>query len=175
MKCPFCHHEELKVTDSRDAPEMNTIRRRRECLNCQRRFTTFETIELTVEVKKRDGRYEDFEQQKLIKGLEAACRHTTISREQVIAIASQITGDIMQQQVREITTTELGELVMKQLQAMDPIAYIRFACVYRRFKNVEELVEAIQSIKAKDDGRHRDELKKNSREYEEKADGAQKK
>lgn len=164
MKCPFCHHEELKVTDSRDAAEMNTIRRRRECLSCQRRFTTFETIELTVEVKKRDGRYEDFEQQKLIKGLEAACRHTTISREQVIAIASQITGDIMQQQVREVTTTELGDLVMKHLQAMDPIAYIRFACVYRRFKNVEELVEAIQSIKPKDDGRHRDEPKKNKRE-----------
>lgn len=175
MKCPFCHHEELKVTDSRDAPEMNTIRRRRECLSCQRRFTTFETIELTVEVKKRDGRYEDFEQQKLIKGLEAACRHTTISREQVISIASQITGDIMQQQVREITTTELGELAMRHVQALDPIAYIRFACVYRRFKNVEELMEAIQSIKPKDDGRHRDEPKKNKREYEEKVDGAQKK
>lgn len=164
MKCPFCHHEELKVTDSRDASEMNTIRRRRECLGCQRRFTTFETIELTVEVKKRDGRYEDFEQQKLIKGLEAACRHTTISREQVIAIASKITGDVMQQQVREVTTTELGDLVMKHLQAMDSIAYIRFACVYRRFKNVEELVEAIQSIKPKDDSRHRDEPKKNKRE-----------
>lgn len=147
MKCPFCHHEELKVTDSRDAAEMNTIRRRRECLGCQRRFTTFETIELTIEVKKRDGRYEDFEQQKLVKGLEAACRHTTISREQVNAIAAQITGNIMQQQVREITTTELGELVMKHLQALDPIAYIRFACEYLRFKNVEELVEAIESLK----------------------------
>jgi len=151
MKCPYCHHEELKVTDSRDAMEMNAIRRRRECLECQRRFTTFETIELSVEVKKRDGRYEDFQQQKLIKGMEAACRHTTISREQVIAIASQITGDIMQQQVREITTTELGDIVMKHLQALDPIAYIRFACVYRRFKNVAELMDAIQSIKPKDD------------------------
>lgn len=151
MKCPFCNHDELKVTDSRDAPEMNAIRRRRECLSCQRRFTTFETVELTVEVKKRDGRYEDFEQQKLIKGLEAACRHTTISREQVIAIATKITGDVMQRQVREISTTELGDLVMQHLQALDPIAYIRFACVYRRFKNVEELVDAIQSIKAKDD------------------------
>ena len=163
MKCPFCHHEELKVTDSRDATEMNTIRRRRECLGCQRRFTTFETIELTVEVKKRDGRYEDFEQQKLIKGLEAACRHTTISREQVIEIASQITSDIMQQQVREITTTELGELAMNYLQAMDPIAYIRFACEYQRFENVEELMEAIRSIKPKNDG-HRNETKKTKRE-----------
>ncbi|MEI8125421.1 MAG: transcriptional regulator NrdR [Parachlamydiaceae bacterium] len=151
MKCPFCNHEELKVTDSREASEVNAIRRRRECLECQRRFTTFETVELTVEVKKRDGRYEDFAQQKLIKGIEAACNHTTVSREQVIAIASQITGDIMQQQVREITTTELGRLVMKHLQALDPIAYIRFACVYRRFKDVEELMDAIQAIKPKDD------------------------
>lgn len=150
MKCPYCHHEELKVTDSRNATEMNAIRRRRECLECQKRFTTFETIELIVEVKKRDGRYEDFQQQKLIKGMEAACRHTTISREQVSAIASQITGDIMQQQMREIGTTELGDIVMKHLQALDPIAYIRFACVYRRFKNVSELMEAIQSIKPKD-------------------------
>lgn len=150
MRCPYCHHEELKVTDSRDAMEVNAIRRRRECLECQRRFTTFETIELTVEVKKRDGRYEDFQQQKLIRGLEAACRHTTISREQVIAIASQISSDVMQRQVREITTTELGDIVMKHLQALDPIAYIRFACVYRRFKNVEELMDAINAITPKD-------------------------
>jgi transcriptional repressor NrdR len=151
MKCPYCYHEENKVTDSRVAPEMNAIRRRRECCECQKRFTTFETIELTVQVQKRDGRYEDFQQQKLIKGLEAACRHTTISREQVIAIASQITGDIMQSQLREISTTELGDIVMKHLQALDPIAYIRFACVYRRFKNIDELMDAIQAIKPKDD------------------------
>lgn len=151
MKCPFCNHEELKVTDSRDAPEMNAIRRRRECLSCQERFTTFETVELTVEVKKRDGRYEEFEQQKLIKGLEAACHHTTISREQVFAIASKITSSVMQAQVREISTTELGIMVMKHLQALDSIAYIRFACVYRRFKNVDELMEAIHNIKAKDE------------------------
>jgi transcriptional repressor NrdR len=160
MKCPYCHHKELKVTDSRDAPEMNAIRRRRECLVCLRRFTTFETIELTVQVQKRDGRYEDFQQQKLIKGLEAACRHTTISYEQVIAIASQITDDVMQRQVSEISTTELGDIVMKQLQALDPIAYIRFACVYRRFKNIEELMEALQSIKPKDDKKRQEKLEK---------------
>lgn len=160
MKCPFCNHEELKVTDSRDAPEMNAIRRRRECLGCQERFTTFETVELSVEVKKRDGRYEEFEQQKLIRGLEAACNHTTIGREQVFAIAAKITSDVMQRQVREITTTELGDIVMKHLQPLDPIAYIRFACVYRRFKNVDELVDAIQAIKPKDEARHRETVKK---------------
>lgn len=151
MKCPFCSHEELKVTDSRDAPEMNAIKRRRECLECQRRFSTFETIELTIQVKKRDGRYEDFQQQKLIKGLEAACLHTTISHEQVIAIASHITGEVMQKQVGEVNTKELGEMVMKQLQSLDSIAYIRFACVYRRFKDIDELMDAIQSIHTKED------------------------
>lgn len=151
MKCPYCNHKELKVTDSRDAPEMNAIRRRRECLECQKRFTTFETVELTVQVKKRDGRYEEFQQQKLINGLDAACRHTTISHEQVIGIASQITGDVMQRQIREITTTELGSIVMKHLQGLDPIAYIRFACVYQRFKDVAELMEAIHCIKPKDE------------------------
>jgi transcriptional repressor NrdR len=150
MKCPFCHHEELKVTDSRDAPEMNAIRRRRECLKCLQRFTTFETIELSIQVHKRDGRYEDFQQQKLIKGLELACRHTTISREQVNAMAAQITGDLLQRQVREISTKELGEIMMQRLQAMDSIAYIRFACVYRRFKNVAELMDAIHTIQPKD-------------------------
>lgn len=151
MKCPFCHHEELKVTDSRDATELNAVRRRRECLGCMRRFTTFENIELAMQVHKRDGRYEDFQQQKLLKGLEAACRHTSISHDQVIALASQISAELLQQQMQEISTTELGEIVMKRLQALDPIAYIRFACVYRRFKNVNELMEAIQAIQPKDD------------------------
>lgn len=151
MKCPFCHHEDLKVIDSREAHEMNAVRRRRECLKCLQRFTTFETIELVMQVHKRDGTYEDFQQQKLIKGLEAACRHTSISHDQVIALASKITVALLQQQVREISTTELGEIVMKHLQAMDPIAYIRFACVYRRFKDVNELMEALHAIKPKED------------------------
>jgi len=151
LKCPYCHHAELKVTDTRDAPEMTAIRRRRECLKCQQRFTTFETIELTMQVHKRDGRYEDFQQQKLIKGLQAACRHTTISHDQVIALASQITGELLQRQLREISTTELGQIVMERLQSLDPIAYIRFACVYRRFKKVDELEEAIRAIPSKDD------------------------
>ena len=159
MKCPFCQSLDLKVTDSRDAPEGNAIRRRRECINCLRRFTTFETIELTLQVLKRDGHYEDFQQQKLINGLDAACHHTTISHDQVIAIASKITGDLLQMQVREITTTELGDMVIKELQALDSIAYICFACVYRRFKNIDELVEAIQSIQPKDDAKRKQKLK----------------
>ncbi len=153
MKCPYCYHSEHKVTDSRDAGDFNAIRRRRECLKCLRRFTTFETIELTFQVHKRDGRYEDFQRQKLINGLEAACRHTTLSYDHVIGIASTITADLLQRQGREISTTELGDMVMKQLQVLDGIAYIRFACVYRRFKNIEELMEALHSIQPKDDNK----------------------
>jgi len=155
MRCPFCSSEELKVIDSRDSLEVNAIRRRRECLKCLNRFTTFETIELSMQVQKRDGRYEDFQQQKLLNGIEAACRHTKISREQIQTIAAQITSHIMQQQLREIHTKELGEMVMKHLLAADAIAYIRFACEYRRFQDIGELVEAIKSIQAKDEHRSR--------------------
>ena len=146
MKCPYCHHDDLKVTDSRDAPEWNAVRRRRECLECERRFTTFETIELTIQVHKRDGRYEEFQQQKLIKGLASACSHTTVSHEQVVSLASKITDELMQLQVKEVKAAEIGELVMKYLKALDPIAYIRFACVYRRFKEMSELMNAIKGI-----------------------------
>lgn len=146
MHCPFCNHFDSKVTDSRNAVEQNAIRRRRECLNCQKRFTTFETVDLTIQVHKRDGRYEDFHQDKLIRGLDAACRHTRISHDQVLTLASQITADLMERQVREIDTTELGEIVMKHLKELDTIAYIRFACVYRRFKVMDELMDEIQSI-----------------------------
>ena len=151
MRCPFCQYEGLKVTDSRDATEMNAIKRRRECLQCSRRFTTFETIELIVQVKKRNGTYEDFQQQKLMNGIAAACRHTKISHDQVIVLASQITNELMHAQVQEISTTQLGEMVMKHLQLLDPIAYIRFACVYRRFKDLRELEEAIKMIHSKDE------------------------
>jgi transcriptional repressor NrdR len=144
MKCPFCSHVELKVTDSRDASELNGVKRRRECLKCQQRFTTFETIELTMQVKKRDGRYEEFQQEKLLKGLELACRHSRISHEEMRALAYKITTKLMEQGANVMNTTEIGEMVMGQLQKMDPVAYIRFACVYRRFKDVDELVNAIE-------------------------------
>lgn len=147
MHCPFCNHEELKVTDSRNVAESNAVRRRRECLGCLRRFTTFETIDLTIQVQKRDGRYEDFSQEKLTRGLQAACRHTRISHDAVRELAYKIATDLMERGVREIKTSELGEIVMKHLQALDTIAYIRFACVYRRFKDVDELMDAIEHIK----------------------------
>ncbi len=144
MKCPFCSNEESKVTDSRNALEANAVRRRRECLKCLRRFTTFETVDLTFQVCKRDGRYEDFNLEKLIRGIDMACRHTSISHQQVRAIADKIAADLMERQLREIHTTEIGEIVMKHLHDLDQIAYIRFACVYKRFKRVDELKDAIE-------------------------------
>jgi transcriptional repressor NrdR len=115
-----------------------------------RRFTTFETIELTLQVHKRDGRYEDFQQEKLIKGIEAACRHTRVSHDQVIAVAATITGEFFQGHYREISTRQVGEMVMSHLKNLDPIAYIRFACEYKRFKQIDELVQVIESIQAKE-------------------------
>jgi transcriptional repressor NrdR len=146
MKCPFCHHPELKVTDSRNAVDANAIKRRRECHKCGKRFTTFEMVELSLQVKKRDGSYEEFQEQKLIEGLEAACRHTSVSHEQIRVLAAKIATFFMERQEREITSKEIGEIVMKYLKSMDTIAYIRFACVYRRFRDIGELMEAIHSV-----------------------------
>ncbi|MCB1107059.1 MAG: transcriptional repressor NrdR [Chlamydiia bacterium] len=146
MKCPFCGHEESKVTDSRNASETNAIRRRRECLQCLKRFTTFETVDISLQVRKRDGSFEDFSLQKLIKGLDSASRHTRISHDQVRDLASHIANELVEKQVREIDTTKLGELVMEKLRNLDTVAYIRFACVYRRFKDVDEIMDAIHTI-----------------------------
>lgn len=150
MRCPFCNHEESKVTDSRNAEGTNAIRRRRECGRCMRRFTTFETVDLSIQVLKRDGHYEDFQRDKLEKGLDAACRHTRISRHQVREIADKITAELIERQAREIPATEIGEIVMKYLQALDMVAYIRFACVYKRFKDVDELKVALENVAPKE-------------------------
>jgi len=103
-----------------------------------------------MQVLKRDGRYEDFQQSKLIQGLEAACHHTKISRDQVNGLAGQITARILQRHERVISTNELGEIVMEELRKLDPVAYIRFACVYRRFKDIDEIVREIK-INVKED------------------------
>ncbi len=103
-------------------------------------------LELTIQVKKRNGCYEDFHEQKLINGLEAACRHTSVSHDQVKMLAAKVTSELMERPTREISSKEIGEIVMKYLKSMDTIAYIRFACVYRRFKDIGELMEAIHSV-----------------------------
>jgi transcriptional repressor NrdR len=150
VRCPFCHNEESKVTDSRDAIEINAIRRRRECCQCMKRFTTFETVDLSLQVKKRDGTFEDFLQEKMIQGIDAACRHTRVSHDQVRALAYKIKSDLMAKGIREISSQELGDLVIGQLKGIDVVAYIRFACVYKRFKDIRELLEAIQELESEE-------------------------
>lgn len=145
MKCPFCGHLESKVTDSRSLCETTTIRRRRECLECGKRFTTFETLDISLQVRKRDGSFEDFQIEKLSKGIAAAARHTRISHDQVRTLSLSIMGELMESHTREVPTTILGEMVMENLRQLDPVAYIRFACVYRRFKDVDEVMHAIQT------------------------------
>ena len=145
MKCPFCSSDELKVTDSRITGDVNSIKRRRECLSCLRRFTTFETVDLSILVRKRNGIYEDFCREKLIKGLSAACYRSKISHDQVLGLVSEITADLMTKQLRESSSQELGEIIMQRLKEMDVIAYVRFACVYKEFRTVEELLAAISS------------------------------
>jgi transcriptional repressor NrdR len=150
MKCPFCADHDIKVTDSRNATDANAIRRRRQCLACGKRFTTFETVDLAIQVKKRDGHYQDFNLQKLINGLSAACRHTRVSQEQVLTLASEIAAEIMESNMIEVETVTIGSIAMEKLKRLDTIAYIRFACVYRRFKDMDELIEAIQCASTTD-------------------------
>jgi transcriptional repressor NrdR len=123
------------------------IKRRRECLKCIKRFTTFETIDLSVQVQKRDKTFEDFKQEKLLKGIMSACRHTKVSHDKVKALAYHISADLMAKQIREISTTDLGKIVMDHLKDIDMVAYIRFACVYKRFKDIKDFLDAIHSVK----------------------------
>ncbi len=146
MKCPYCGAEETKVTDSRNQLDANAVKRRRECLSCEKRFTTIESIDLTIQVKKRDGSYQTFKMEKLVAGLESACRHTRISHDQVVAIASNVGMEIMTSGVREIDSLKIGELIMKKLSDLDAVAYVRFACVYRRFKDKDELMNALVDV-----------------------------
>lgn len=144
MHCPYCGFDDTKVIDSRSMPDTNSIKRRRECLKCEQRFTTFEALDLTLQVQKRDGTYEDFQEEKLHRGLNAACCHTKVSHDQIRTLIDKIKADLLLKQARSISSHELGEMVMNYLHELDVIAYIRFACVYRRFKELEELVEAIE-------------------------------
>ena len=146
MKCPFCGYPETKVTDSRNQADANSVKRRRQCSSCEKRFTTFESIDLTIQVKKRDGSFEAFRPEKLIAGLDSACRHTRISHDQVLAIASDVATDIMASGVREIDSLKIGEIVMKKLANLDAVAYVRFACVYRRFKDKNDLMNALVDV-----------------------------
>ena len=147
MKCPFCGYNESKVIDSRPAEEGATIRRRRECLACSKRFTTYEIIErLPLVVVKRDGSRQTFDKVKLINGMVRACEKRPIALSQLENIADEIEQELMSGLEREIKTIDIGEMVMSRLKSIDEVAYVRFASVYRSFKDINTFMEELSKL-----------------------------
>ena len=147
MKCPFCGHLRDKVVDSRESKEGNSIRRRRECLSCGKRYTSREHIEeIEYRVIKKDGRPETFQRQKLIGGLLRACEKRPVSVQQLEGIADRIENDLQDRPDREIKTTEIGARIMEELRRIDQVAYVRFASVYRQFRDVGEFTREIDEL-----------------------------
>ena len=152
MKCPFCGYSESKVIDSRPAEEGATIRRRRECLACQKRFTTYEIIErLPLVVVKRDGSRQTFDRVKLINGMVRACEKRPVTLAQLESIADDIEQELQSSLEREVSTVAIGEMVMSRLKEVDEVAYVRFASVYRQFTDVNTFIKEIEKLIGKQD------------------------
>ncbi len=147
MKCPFCGHAEDRVLDSRESKEGDTIRRRRQCLQCERRFTTYERIdEVPYMVVKKDGRREKFDRQKILTGLMRACEKRPVKMASLASIVDEIDGRIAESADRELSTTEIGSIVMERLRALDRVAYVRFASVYKDFQDVDAFLTELQHL-----------------------------
>ena len=147
MKCPFCHHLEDRVVDSRLAKEGEVIRRRRECLNCKRRVTTYERFDDVLPmVIKKDGRRESYDRRKVLSGLRKACEKRSISHATIESVADRIEKKLQEQGESEIPSRPIGELVMVELHHLDPVAYVRFASVYREFKDIQEFSETVKTL-----------------------------
>ena len=147
MKCPFCGDQESKVVDSRHSDDGQSIRRRRECMNCQRRFTTYEIVEsLPIVVVKKDKSREPFDRNKVLSGLLRACEKRPVSIERLDKAVDDIEAQIQNSLEREVSTTKIGEYVMEQLMHIDDVAYIRFASVYRQFKDIQSFHDAIRKL-----------------------------
>jgi transcriptional repressor NrdR len=147
MTCPFCTHREDKVIDSRESKEADVVRRRRECLSCGRRFTTYERIdEIPYMVIKKGGRREKFERQKVLNGLLKACEKRPISVTKLAEIVDAVEASLSDNPDREVTTTIIGEMVADRLQSLDKVAYVRFASVYRDFQDVDAFLGELQAL-----------------------------
>ncbi len=150
MKCPYCHHADTQVIDTRISEEGDSIRRRRRCASCDKRFTTYERIELTMPViVKKNGSRSEYESSKLRASLMLALRKRPVSAEAVDTAIQRIEEKLLVSGEREIVSGHVGELVMRELKRLDKVAYIRFASVYKSFEDVSEFVEAIQEVKKK--------------------------
>ncbi|MAX66853.1 MAG: transcriptional regulator NrdR [Halobacteriovoraceae bacterium] len=145
MKCPYCQQSETKVVDSRLLKEGLSVRRRRKCEACEKRFTTYETIEISMpNIVKLDGRREPYNREKIYSGIEKACQKRPISTDQLERIVENIEKSIVDVSAKEVKTQDIGNIVMMYLRNLDPVAYIRFASVYRKFQDVEEFVNDIK-------------------------------
>ncbi|HEX9049443.1 MAG TPA: transcriptional regulator NrdR [Anaeromyxobacter sp.] len=147
MRCPYCGHLEDRVVDSREAQEGQATRRRRECLGCQRRFTTYERIEdVLPQVVKKDGRREAFDREKIVEGVAIACQKRPVSAEQIEALVAGIERQVQETGEREIRSSVIGEAVMQRLRTLDEVAYVRFASVYRAFRDVGEFMTELEGL-----------------------------
>ncbi|WP_373898518.1 transcriptional regulator NrdR [Haloimpatiens sp. FM7315] len=147
MKCPYCGYEESKVVDSRSTEDSTAIRRRRECSKCGKRYTTYEKVEdIPILVVKKDASREYFDRNKIIAGLIKACQKRPISRAQIENIAEDVEKNLSNQMISEIRSDAIGEIIMKKLKNIDEVAYVRFASVYRQFKDINTFMEEIKSL-----------------------------
>ena len=154
MKCPYCGNVETKVVDSRYSEDMEAIRRRRECLNCGKRFTTYERVEIApIIVIKKNGEREEFDPEKIKKGMKRACEKRPIKQEDIDIAVQEIEREIRNRDSIEVSSMEIGEMVMQKLRSMDKVAYIRFASVYREFEDVETFQKEINMVLEKYGGR----------------------
>ena len=155
MKCPFCSHTDTRVVDSRLGKEGNNIRRRRECVDCERRFTTYERVEETLPlVIKKDGRREAFDRQKIISGIQRACEKRPVSIATIEKVVDQMELSLQENGEKEVDASFIGEAVMTALQAIDEVAYVRFASVYRQFRDINEFMSELKDILAKGSEKH---------------------
>ena len=147
MNCPYCGSEKIKTLETRDAP-VNSLRRRKECIDCARRFTTYEYIEtIEVMVQKKDGRLERFDLNKITRGLQKACEKRPVTMEQIHELAENVRRDVMKLGREEVSSVEIGDLIMKHLKQMDRIAYIRFASVHKQFEEPEDFRRALREVR----------------------------
>ena len=153
MKCPFCANTDTKVIDSRLGKEGNNIRRRRECVECERRFTTYERVEeMQPLVVKKDGRRQPFERMKILAGIQRACEKRPVSSEAIEKVIDRLEMSLLESGEREIESSRIGEAVMAALRDLDEVAYVRFASVYRQFKDINEFMSELKEILAKGEG-----------------------
>ena len=147
MKCPYCGYQESKVVDSRHSDDNTSIRRRRECLSCQKRFTTYETVEsLPIVVVKKDNSREPFDRNKILRGMVRACEKRPVSMADIEAAVTDIEQIVQNSLEREVSTGKIGELVMERIKPLDEVAYVRFASVYRQFKDIDTFMKELNKL-----------------------------